>query len=80
MGDLLSEIKKEHVRIGKKSKIEEIIEGMSDQDKKDLLSALDDVAIPASKISRVMARRGHKLSVQVIARYRRGELATKVTK
>jgi hypothetical protein len=80
MGDLLNEIKKERVQQGKKSRIAEIMEGMSETDKKDLLAALDDSAIPASKISRVMARRGHKLSVQVISRYRRGELATKVAK
>lgn len=78
MGDLLNEIKKEQVQLGKKSRIAEILETMSDTDKKDFISALDDGAIPASKISRVMARRGHKLSVGVICRYRRGELAAKV--
>ncbi|WJZ48567.1 terminase small subunit [Actinomycetia phage DSL-LC01] len=78
MGNLLNEIKSEQVQVGKKSRIAEILEKMSEAEQKDLIAALDDQAIPASKISRVMARRGHKLSVQVIYRYRSGDLAAKI--
>ena len=70
MGDLLNEIKQEKITTGKKSRIVEIAESMSASDKKDMYAALDDPAVSASKISRVMARRGHKLSIQIIYRYR----------
>ena len=80
VGDLLSEIKNEKdAKTGKKSKIAEILEAMSAEERKDLIAALDDHGIAASKISRVLARRGVKLSSQVVSRYRRGDLATSPT-
>lgn len=78
VGNLLNEIKNEKIQIGKKSRITEILEKMTEAEQKDFIAALDDHAIPASKISRVMTRRGHKLSAQVIYRYRSGDLAAKI--
>lgn len=78
MGDLLNEIKDSVVSQGKKSRIAEILDKLSEKDQKDFLAALDDHSIPASNISRAMAKRGHKLAINVISRYRRGELVTKI--
>jgi hypothetical protein len=78
MGDLLNEIKDNAVSQGKRSRISEILDKLSKEEQKDLLAALDDHSIPASNISRAMAKRGHKLAINVISRYRRGELVTKV--
>lgn len=78
MGDLFNEIKDSAVVQGKKSRIAEILDKLPKDDQKDLLAALDDHSIPASNISRAMAKRGHKLAINVISRYRRGELVTKV--
>lgn len=78
MGDLFNEIKDSAVTQGKKSRIAEILDKLPKEDQKDLLAALDDHSIPASNISRAMAKRGHKLAINVISRYRRGELVTKV--
>lgn len=77
MGDLFDEINKKRRSMGTKSRILEILEDLEDDDRKDLLKALDDHSIPASNISKAMERRGYKLAVNVISRYRRGELVTK---
>jgi hypothetical protein len=78
VGNLLNDIKSEGSRMGKKSRILEILEELSDEDREDLLAALDDHSIPASNIREAMKKRGHKLNVDVIARYRRGELVTNI--
>lgn len=77
MGDLFDEISKNRRGMGTKSRILEIFEDLSDEDRKDLKKALDDHSIPASNISKAMEKRGYKLAVNVISRYRRGELVTK---
>ncbi len=77
MGKLFDEIQKEKASRGTKSRIAEILDELSESDRKDLLDALDDHGIPASNISKAMAKRGYKLAVNVISRYRRGELVTK---
>jgi bifunctional pyridoxal-dependent enzyme with beta-cystathionase and maltose regulon repressor activities len=51
---------------------------MNKSDAADLLKALDDHSIPASSISKALNKRGLKLAINVISRYRRGELVTKV--
>jgi hypothetical protein len=78
VGDLFNEIKNSAVGQGKKSRIAVILSTLSKEEQKDLLAALDDHSIPASNISRAMSKRGHKLAINVISRYRRGELVTKV--
>jgi hypothetical protein len=75
---LFEDIQKEKSRPGSKSRIAEILEQMSEDDQKDLIKALDDHSIPASNISKALAKRGHKLALNVISRYRRGELATQI--
>ena len=53
-------------------------EELSEEDKNDLLAALDDHSIPASNIREAMKKRGYKLNIDVIGRYRRGELVTDI--
>jgi hypothetical protein len=76
MGNLFNEISQERSSKGNKPRILEILEVLSPEDRKDLLKALDDHSIPASSISKALARHGHKLAINVISRYRRGELTT----
>jgi len=78
LGDLFNEIKNSAVGQGKRSRIVVILNALSKEEQKDLLAALNDHSIPASNISRAMAKRGHRLAINVISRYRRGELLTKV--
>lgn len=76
MGSLFEEIKKENSKRGTKSRIAEILEALPEEERKDLIKALDDHSIPASSISKALLKRGHKLAINVISRYRRGELVT----
>jgi hypothetical protein len=78
MGSLFDDIKKEKSTRGTRSRIAEILDEMNKSDAADLLKALDDHSIPASSISKALNKRGLKLAVNVISRYRRGELVTKV--
>lgn len=78
MGALFEDIKKLQAQRGNKSRIVDVMEKLSKEDAADLKKALDDHEIPASNISRAMAKRGHKLAPDVINRYRRGELATDI--
>lgn len=78
MGKLFEEIIQEKSKAGNRSRIQEIYDELPKADREDFIKALDDHAIPASNISKAMAKRGHKLAVNVISRYRRGELATKI--
>lgn len=77
MGSLFDDIKQTQSQKGNRSRIGEILEALPDDERKDLLKALDDHSIPASSISKALEKRGHKLAINVISRYRRGELATK---
>lgn len=78
MGKLLNEIKSEKTRMGKKSRLAEIIEQLPKDDRADFISALDDHAISASKICKVLERRGIRVTQEVISRYRRGALRTDI--
>jgi len=78
MGQLFNDIKESGSVRGGKSKIIEILEQLDKTDRKDLIDALNDHSIPASNISRAMEKRGHKLGVHVITKYRRGELVAKI--
>jgi hypothetical protein len=77
MGSLFEEIQSEKSKQGNRSRIAEILAALPNDDKKDFLKALDDHSIPASSISKAMSKRGHKLAINVISRYRRGELMIK---
>lgn len=48
---------------------------MDEADRKELIEALDDYAIPAPTISKVLQRRGIDLDAASINKYRRGEFA-----
>jgi hypothetical protein len=76
VGELFEDIKKETSKRGTKSRIQEILDALPADERKDLIKALDDHSIPASNISKALAKRGHKLAINVISRYRRGELVT----
>jgi len=78
MGNLLNDIKDLEASHGRKPRILEILNDLSESDKADLLAALDDHSIPASNITKAMAKRGYKLAINVISRYRRGELMTEI--
>jgi hypothetical protein len=78
VGSLFDDISNEQSKKGNRSRIAEILDALPADEKKDLLKALDDHSIPASNISKALAKRGHKLAINVISRYRRGELATKI--
>jgi DNA-binding transcriptional ArsR family regulator len=78
MGSLFDDIKKEQMRKGNRSRIAEILETLPEDEKKDFIKALDDHSIPASNISKALEKRGIRLAINVISRYRRGELATKI--
>ena len=80
MGSLFDDISNEQSKKGNRSRIAEILEVLPDDERKDLLKALDDHGIPASNISKALAKRGHKLAINVISRYRRGELTTRIIK
>lgn len=78
MGSLFDEIKEQKSKQGNRSRIAEILDLMPDPDRKDLIKALNDHSIPASNISKALAKHGHKLTTNVISRYRRGELTTEI--
>jgi DNA-binding transcriptional ArsR family regulator len=78
MGSLFDEIKEQKSKQGNRSRIAEILDSMPEPDRKDLLKALNDHSIPASNISKALAKHGHKLAINVISRYRRGELTTEI--
>lgn len=78
MSSLFDDIKAEHSKKGNRSRIGEILALLPAADAKDLIKALDDHSIPASSISRALNKRDIKLATNVISRYRRGELATKI--
>lgn len=78
MGKLFEEIVQEKSRAGNKSRIQEIYDDLPKADREDFIKALNDHGIPASNISKAMAKRGYKLASNVISRYRRGELVTKI--
>ena len=78
MGSLFDEIQDEKSRKGNRSRIAEILSGMSKEDQADFIKALDDHSIPASNITHALKKRNIVLAGNVISRYRRGELATKL--
>jgi hypothetical protein len=74
--DEIAEAQSVHAAGGRKSRIVEIMEKMEPQDAADLRAALDDHTVSASVIERVMAKRGFKLSVNMVYKYRKGDYVT----
>ncbi len=58
---------------GKKTRIAEVMEQLSDEDRAQLQEALDNKNITPSVIETVMAKRGFKLSANMIYKYRQGK-------
>jgi hypothetical protein len=68
---LMKDFKDEPVRRGgPKPLIEKMFDQMEEKDAKDLRDALADTTIPCKAIASVLARRGHKISVATIQKYR----------
>jgi hypothetical protein len=75
-GSLLSELKSEQRSIsGRVPNLIVIANQMNEQDRKDLLSALEDSTITAPMISRALKKRGFDVKPGSINQYRRGEIA-----
>jgi hypothetical protein len=74
MGKLFDDIKNAKGETRRRNLIDDVLENLTDTERKDLLVALDDVTIPATVISKVIAKRGLKLPAASINRYRRGEV------
>lgn len=74
MAGLADEIKSEPSKNGgiKRRRIWQIADALDDDDRSAFLNALDDYAVPARSIVRVMERRGFQLSESVISNYRAG--------
>jgi hypothetical protein len=72
MGTLREEIEASRCKVGRKNKIDEIMQSMSADDAADLQAALDDHSVPQSSIARALAGRGIKLAQSVISNYRTG--------
>lgn len=52
-----------------------MLDGLSDDERDDVASALDDPAIPYTVLSRGLAKAGHKIGPESIKRHRKGECA-----
>jgi len=70
MGTLRAEIEASTCRVGRKNRLDQIMQSMSADDAADLQAALDDHAIPQSSIVRALSRRGISISQSVISNYR----------
>lgn len=71
---LLQEIKNSSSVTGKIPLLLHILNQLEEQDKNDLLDALNDHTISAPAISRALEKRGHRISNGSINSYRRGDL------
>jgi hypothetical protein len=61
---------------GKKTRIAEILGQLSDEDRAQLQEALDSKNITPSVIEAVMAKRGFKLTANMVYNYRQGKYVT----
>jgi arginine repressor len=72
MGTLREEIEASNCKRGRKSKIDEILQSMSEEDAADLQAALDDHSVPQASIARALSRRGISIAQSVLSNYRTG--------
>jgi hypothetical protein len=78
MGELADAITVEGKQTNKRrSRIDEICDQLSDEDRSDFVNALNDKNVPAVAIIRVMKRRGFVLGETTVSNYRRGMYGTK---
>lgn len=73
MGDLLSDIQR-HASTGRRSTLNKILTCLDQQDRDDLIAAIDDDSIPAAAIRAALAKRSLSISLSAIYRYRNGEV------
>ena len=74
-GNLLNEIKEHQTKAsGRIPMIVHVIESLNEQDRNDLLEALDDTSFSAAGIARALTNRGYKINASAINSYRRGEV------
>lgn len=71
---LLEEIKADRRVSGRVPLLIQLVSTMSDDERKDLLDAINDVTISSAAISRALRKRGHMISASAIGQYRRGEI------
>lgn len=74
MAGLADEIKNEPSEQGgvKRRRIWQIADSLDKEDRAAFAAALNDFAVPAANIRRVLAKRGIRLSESVISNYRNG--------
>ena len=70
MGNLREEIDASRCKAGRKNRLNEIMQAMTEEDAADLQAALDDHSVPQSSIVRALSRRGIPLAQSVISNYR----------
>jgi hypothetical protein len=70
MGNLREEIDASRCKSGRKNRLDEIMQAMTEEDAADLQAALDDHSVPQSSIVRALSRRGISLAQSVISNYR----------
>ncbi len=73
MADLFGEIQKNAATCGRRKTLPTILARLDEQDRNDLIKALDDISIPALAIRAALAKRNIALSMSAIYRYRKGE-------
>lgn len=74
MSRLSEQIRKKAATSRRRHGVDAALEQLSEEEKKDLLEAILDPAIPLHAIAEVMRNRGIRLSTHSIRRARRGEL------
>ena len=68
---LINEFRNEPVRRGgPKPLIQKMLDQMDEKDRQDLKDALADTTIPCRAIANVLNRRGYKISIATIEKYR----------
>lgn len=75
MGDLFNDILAARQETRKRSCLDNVLDAMNKSDRADLLDAINNQSIPATVISRVIAKQGLKLPSATITAIRRGEVS-----
>lgn len=70
MGKFGEELRHEGRLRSNRFRIDEILAGLDEEDRADLLSALKDEGITIAAIARVLRRHGHKISENAVRNYR----------
>jgi hypothetical protein len=71
VGELGDQLRNEGIPPRNLFRVDEILVALSEEDRKDLLAAIQDASISTAAIVRVLRRNGHSLSENAIRNYRR---------